>query len=110
MVINSTWRYANLTSTRRLVSMLISSTSFDWTSAHFGYPGKTRFFHTVLDGPRYVKMFEPNPTRQPDGTWTTRRGDVEITLHVDEEACARFKELIVQEAHNLGVVGEIEFV
>lgn len=82
--------------------------SFDWTSAHFGYPGRTRFFHTVLDGPRYVKFFEPNPVFQQDGTWKSRCGDVEITLHVDDYVHTQFKKMLLEELQRLGVSGDIE--
>lgn len=91
-----------------ILGVLTIALSFDWTSAHFGYPGRTRFFHTVLDGPRYVKLFEPNPVLLLDGTWESRRGDVEITLHVDDYAHAQFKKMLLEELRRLGVAGDIE--
>ncbi|KAI0090100.1 hypothetical protein BDY19DRAFT_888071 [Irpex rosettiformis] len=92
MVINSTWK-------------------FDWTSAHFGYPGQTRFYHTLINGPRFVKFFRPNPTLLPDGTWKpSSPDDVEINLFLPNEVKERFKEIISQEVKNLGVVGSIDFI
>ena len=88
---------------------VLTPLSFDWTSAHFGYPGKTRFFHTLLDEPRYVKMFQPNPTRLPDGTWQTHPGDIEIAFYVHREIVPAFVESFSSEAHALGVQGDIEF-
>lgn len=83
---------------------------FDWTSAHFGYPGQTRFFHTLLDEPRYVKMFQPNPKKLPDGTWTTRPGDLEMSFYVYKEVKDAFVEIYQTEARSLGVLGDIEFL
>ena len=84
---------------------------FDWTSAHFGYPEQTRFYHTLINGPRFIKLFRPNPTLLSDGTWKpSSPDDVEIALCLPQEAEERFKEIMRQEVRNLGAVGCIEFV
>ncbi|KAI0765761.1 hypothetical protein BC629DRAFT_908570 [Irpex lacteus] len=92
MVINSTWK-------------------FDWLSAHFGYPGRTRFYHTLINGPRFIKFFRPNPTLLPDGTWrSSSPDDVEIDLYLPREVKERFKEIVGQEFQKLGVVDHVMFV
>lgn len=92
MVVNSTWR-------------------FDWTSPHFGFPDQVRFYHTLLDEPRFVKMFRPNPTRQPDGTWGVRpKDDVEITFYIYKEFRAMFMELFTAQTKALGMSGNVEWV
>ncbi|GJE85403.1 hypothetical protein PsYK624_014820 [Phanerochaete sordida] len=92
MVVNSTWR-------------------FDWTSAHFGFPGQTRFYHTILDEPRFIKMFQPNPTRLPDGTWQVRpKDDVEIVFYIHKESRGTFMDLFAAQAHDLGMSGDVEWV
>ncbi|GJE85414.1 hypothetical protein PsYK624_014930 [Phanerochaete sordida] len=93
MLVNSSWR-------------------FDWTSAHFGFPGQTRFYHTVdLDEPQVLKMFAPNPTRLTDGGWYTRsKDDVEMTFFVHKEQKGAFVELFTAQARNLGLTGDIEWV
>ncbi|KAI0765762.1 hypothetical protein BC629DRAFT_1540223 [Irpex lacteus] len=92
MVINSTWK-------------------FDWFSVHFGYPGKTRFYHTLINGPRFVKFFRPNPTVLPDGTWRySSLDDVEIDLFLPKEVRERFEKIIILETRKLGVIDSIEFV
>ena len=55
---------------------------FDWTSAHFGYSSKTRFFHTILEEPRWVKIVQPNPTLASDGSWAQHSGSAEVTLYI----------------------------
>ena len=85
---------------------------FDWTSAHFGFPGQARFYHTVdLDEPQVVKIFAPNPTRLPDGSWDARpKDDVEMTFFVYKEQKAAFMELFTEQARGLGLTGDIEWV
>ncbi|GJE85405.1 transferase family-like protein [Phanerochaete sordida] len=92
MVVNSTWR-------------------FDWTSAHFGFPDQTRFCHTVLNEPRFLKMFRPNPTRRPDGTWDVRpKDDVEMIFYVHKEIRSAVMDLFASEANKLGMTGDVEWV
>ena len=84
---------------------------FDWTSAHFGFPGQTRFYHTILDEPRFVKMFQPNPTRLPNGTWQVRpKDDVEIVFYIHKEFRGTFMDLFAAQARHLGMSGEVEWV
>jgi hypothetical protein len=111
MVVNSSWRYCLLFRCHRnFLTEPLLSPRYDWTSAHFGYPGQTRFFHTLLDEPRYVKIFQPNPTRMPDGTWETHPGDAEVTFYLHREVWAAFLEIFKTEARALGVSGEIEIL
>ncbi|GJE86552.1 hypothetical protein PsYK624_026320 [Phanerochaete sordida] len=92
MAVNSTWR-------------------FDWTSAHFGWAGRTRFYHTVLDEPRFVKMFQPNPAPLPDGSWEVRsKDDVEIVFYIQKELRGAFVDLFAAQARELGMSGEVEWV
>lgn len=109
MVVNSTWRYA-IICPRLYISHVLAS-RFDWTSAHFGFPGQVRFFHTVLDEPRYVKMFQPNPAQLPDGTWAKRsKDDIEITFYVYKELQEVFKNIFTAQVQALDMSGEIEWV
>jgi hypothetical protein len=85
--------------------------SFDWISAHFGYPNKTRFHHDNPSIPRYFKIFTPNPTLLPDGkTWEVRCGDVEVTFYLAEDIKERFEKILQNNARCLGMPGEVEFV
>ncbi|KAJ3551692.1 hypothetical protein NM688_g4560 [Phlebia brevispora] len=90
-VLNSTWR-------------------FDWASAHFGYEGKTRFFHTQLDAPRFAKMFQPNPEVMPDGSIQPSPYNVEVTFCLYEDARERFKPVLLEEMRRLGVASKPYFV
>ncbi|KAL4247583.1 Acyltransferase [Abortiporus biennis] len=91
MVINSTWK-------------------FDYTSAHFGYPGKTRFFHTILSEPRFIKIFRPNPTLLPDGTWTRPDPrDAEITLFVRRQTLTQFEEVLRGYLTTFGITEGYQF-
>ncbi|GJE85404.1 hypothetical protein PsYK624_014830 [Phanerochaete sordida] len=92
MVVNSTWR-------------------FDWTSAHFGFPGQTRFYHTILDEPQFLKMFHPNPTRLPDGSWEARpKDDIEIVFYIHKELQVAFMDFFTRQVRNLGMSGDVEWV
>jgi hypothetical protein len=85
--------------------------SFDWTSAHFGYPNQTRFYHTNFPTPRYVKIFTPNPTLSPDGkTWEVHYEDAEVTFFLAENVKKRFEKILQDNARDLGMLGEVEFV
>lgn len=75
----------------------------DWTSPHFGYPGKTQFYHTILPEPRFLKIFQPNPVRLSDGTWKTFAGDAEVTLSVLKDKRFAFEKAILDELEALGV-------
>ncbi len=57
-----------------------------------------------------MKMFQPNPTRLPDGTWETHLGDVEVTFYMHEKEKQGFKDAFAQELRNLGISSEVEFV
>lgn len=109
MAVNSTWRCAFSTVICR--PCLTLERRFDWTSAHFGFPDQTRFCHTVLNEPQYLKMFRPNPTRLPDGTWEVRsKDDVEMIFYLHKELRGTFVDLFTAQARNLGMPGDVEWV
>jgi hypothetical protein len=111
MAVNSTWRCVPFGCRDVVVCQSVPSMhSFDWTSAHFGYPGQTRFFHTLLDEPRYVKIFQPNPMKLSDGSWRTRTGDAEISFYLHKVVKDAFVDIFKAETRALEVSGEIEFV
>lgn len=87
-----------------------SSRPFAWTSAHFGYKGKARFFHTTSDAPRYIKIFTPNPTVLPDGSWRSNDGAAEVVLYVEPHLRDKFVEELSVIVKDLGVEGVVEFV
>jgi hypothetical protein len=85
--------------------------SFDWTSAHFGYPNQTRFYHTNDPVPRYIEIYTPNPTLLPDGkTWEVHSWGAEVTLYVAEDVKERFEKILQCNARCLGMTDEVEFV
>lgn len=81
---------------------------FNWTAAHFGYPGRARFYNTDLNAPRYVKIFKPNPTALADGAWRDNRGAAEVTLYLRCEQKPGFERELRAQCHALGLSGEIE--
>ncbi|EJD45496.1 hypothetical protein AURDEDRAFT_165359 [Auricularia subglabra TFB-10046 SS5] len=87
-----------------------SSRPFAWTSAHFGFKGQARFFHTTSDAPRYAKIFTPNPTPLPDGSWRTNDGGAEVVLYVEPHLRSSFVQGLSAVVRELGVQGEVEFV
>ncbi|KAK7682152.1 hypothetical protein QCA50_014739 [Cerrena zonata] len=91
MTVNSTWK-------------------LDWTSPHFGYPGQTQFYHTILPEPRFIKIFQPNPTCLSDGTWKTYAGDAEITLSVLKDKRIAFEEAILGELKEFGIEEKPEII
>lgn len=57
-----------------------------------------------------MKFFQPNPTRQPDGTWSRRpKDDIEITFYVHKELKDAFKEIFTFQARILGMSGDVEW-
>ncbi|KAH7099822.1 hypothetical protein BKA62DRAFT_708898 [Auriculariales sp. MPI-PUGE-AT-0066] len=90
-----------------------STRPFAWTSAHFGYPGRARFFHTCSDAPRYVKIFTPNPTRTVDAagqeSWKDWKGGAEVTFFIEPRYRGAFIDSFSAKARELGVEGDIEF-
>ncbi|CAL1702968.1 unnamed protein product [Somion occarium] len=91
MAVNSTWR-------------------FDWTSAHFGHPGRTQFYHTMLLEPRFIKIVQPNPIRLADGTYQSFSGDAEVTLCVLKKQRELFTRALHEEMGGLHVEGMPEVV
>lgn len=83
---------------------------FDWTAAHFGYPGRARFYHTVLASPRYVKIFTPNPTALADGGWRDNRGAAEVTFYLLREQKPAFERELRARCCALGLSGEFEML
>jgi len=71
-------------------SMSVNShASLDWTSAHFGCPGRTRFY-TPGTSDRYVRVFRANPGPQSDGGDAGGALDVcfAITRHLQPRVAA----------------------
>lgn len=87
-----------------------STRPYNWTSAHFGYPGQARFFHTCSDAPRYVKMFTPNPTRQADGSWRDWAGGAEVMFYIEPRYRGPFIKAFEAKVYALGVQGEVEWM
>jgi len=81
---------------------------FGWTSAHFGHPGKVRFYHEDSPRPRLVKIITPNP-KFVDGTLVSREGDMEVTLYVPQNGRKMFEELFDKYTKSLGMTGSVEF-
>ncbi|OCH93975.1 hypothetical protein OBBRIDRAFT_801484 [Obba rivulosa] len=78
--------------------MTVNSTyKYDWTSAHFGYPGQTQFFHTVLPSPRYIKIFQANPQVIEDGSWRRDQGMAEVTFYLQTRVKSRFIDILKAE-------------
>ena len=61
-----------------------------------------RFFHMMLDEPRGVKIFQPNPIVLPDGT-VHRSGVVEVTFFLHKVAMAKFETILPSEMRRLGL-------
>lgn len=111
MTTNITWKCVHLVQLKEYI-LTFMRTRFDWTSAHFGYPGQTRFYHhNYRKFSRYAKMFTPNPELLPDGrTWRERSGDAEIGFCMAPEAKDSFQRMLQQNAESFGMSGKIEFV
>ena len=70
-----------------------------------------RYFHINLPAPRYVKIFQPNPTRLPDGAWKTYPGGAEISFCLQtREVREAFLEHLKVEARALGIPDEISIL
>ena len=91
-------------------TIFVNSTyKFDYLSAHFGYEGRTLYYYTHPPGARFVKVLPPNPRVLPDGTFQSRKGDVEVVFFVPTDKKDRMKKIISTYAGDLGISGEIEF-
>ncbi|EJD45495.1 hypothetical protein AURDEDRAFT_184740 [Auricularia subglabra TFB-10046 SS5] len=87
-----------------------STRPFDWTKAHFGYEGQARFFHTCSDAARYIKIFTPNPTLLPDGTWKSNQGAAEVVFYLEPHLREPFMHEFVNVMRDFGVEGGPEYV
>ena len=79
-------------------TIFVNSTyKFDYLSPHFGYEGRTMYYYSHPPGARFVKVLPPNPRVLPDGTFQSRKGDVEAVFFVPtdkkEEMKGKVKEL-----------------
>lgn len=118
MTVNSSMRYAVMPRTLSTTSENDSQSidclpRFDWTSAHFGYPGQTRFYHTAPRFARYVKIFKANPDvpHVPGAPWRSRTDDAEVALAVSSVAVKdKFRRILSSELRSLGVSGAVEWV
>lgn len=92
-------------------AMNVNSTRpFDWTSAHFGYEGKARFYHTCSEAPRYVKIFTPNPTLLPDGSWKSHHGAAEVVFYLETHLREPFLREFASLVRELGVEGGPDYL
>ncbi|KDQ11323.1 hypothetical protein BOTBODRAFT_35410 [Botryobasidium botryosum FD-172 SS1] len=74
--------------------ILVNSTyGFDWNLAHFGFPGRARFYTSgVLD--RYISVHRANPTKLPDGTWISNEGAVDISFRIRREVAEKVENAV----------------
>jgi len=79
------------------------------TSAHFGHPGKARFYYGHAPSVRFVKITTPNP-KCIDGMWISRDGEMEGTLYVPQNRRKVFETLFERYAKGLGMTGSVEFL
>ncbi|KAF8339727.1 uncharacterized protein EI90DRAFT_3012685 [Cantharellus anzutake] len=73
---------------------VLASNRYDWNSAHFGFPGCTRF-HTAWLANRYIRVFRSNPIlelREIEGrdvvdcaVVDAREGYIDVQFKVDKE-------------------------
>jgi hypothetical protein len=113
IIVNSTWRYGFFTCILlgSRAYPCVRDISFDWTSAHFGYPNQTRFHQCTRLVPRYVRIYTPNPILLPDGkTWESRSGDFEATFCVVKDVKERFEKVLKDNVRELEMPGDVEFV
>ena len=66
MSVNSNVGWVVTTASVRTTLLLINLCRIGWHSAHFGFPGKTRF-HTSGINDRYVRVFSSNPPAIGEG-------------------------------------------
>jgi hypothetical protein len=57
-----------------------------------------------------MKIFTPNPTLFPDGTWKDNTDAAEIVFYLQPHVVLRFVDVLRSRARELGIKGEIEFV
>lgn len=67
----------------------------DWNDAHFGFPGRARFF-TSWSTMNYFRIFCANP--RPDGS-TSSNGvsDANVCVHIHKDYAEKFVSIITQE-------------
>lgn len=91
-------------------TIFVNSTyKFDYLSPHFGYEGRTLYYYCHPPGARFVKVLPPNPRVLPDGTFQSRKGDVEVVFFIPTDKKDEMKGIMSRYAKTLGVSGEIEF-
>jgi len=91
-------------------TIFVNSTyKFDYLSPHFGYEGRTLYYYSHPPGARFVKVLPPNPRVLPDGTFRSRKGDVEVVFFVPANKKDEMKGIITRYAKTLGASGEVEF-
>lgn len=86
-----------------------STYKFDYLAPHFGYEGRTLYYYSHPPGSRFIKVLPPNPRVLPDGTFQSRKGDVEVVFFVPTDRKGDMKEILSRYAKALGVSGELEF-
>ena len=91
-------------------TLFVNSTyKFDYLSPHFGYQGRTLYYYSHPPGARFVKVLPPNPRVLPDGTFQSRKGDVEVVFFVPTDKKDEMKRIISRYAKTFGASGEVEF-
>ena len=91
-------------------TLFVNSTyKFDYLSPHFGYEDRTMYYYSHPPGARFVKVLPPNPRVLPDGTFQSRKGDVEVVFFVPTDKMDEMKGIISGYAKTLGASGDIEF-
>jgi hypothetical protein len=91
-------------------TIFVNSTyKFDYLSPHFGYEGRTMYYYSHPPGARFVKVLPPNPRVLPDGTFQSRKGDIEVVFFVPTDKKEEMKGIISGYVKTLGVSGGIEF-
>ena len=91
-------------------TIFVNSTyKFDYLSPHFGYKDRTLYYYCHPPGARFVKVLPPNPRVLPDGTFQSRKGDVEVAFFVPADKKDEMKGTISRYVKTLGASGEVEF-
>ncbi|KDQ11318.1 hypothetical protein BOTBODRAFT_35402 [Botryobasidium botryosum FD-172 SS1] len=70
-----------------------SNYGFDWNAAHFGFPGRARFYTAFLLD-RQFRVFRANPTKLKDGTWVSNEGAVDVAFRIWREAAEKAADVV----------------
>ena len=81
----------------------------DFTSPHFGHPGKISYHTSHTSCSRYVQIMTPNP-KSVDEAWISREGQMEGTMYVPPGRRKKFETLFERYAKDFGMSGPVEFL